>query len=279
MPLAIKAEPQSLMIKPEPVEDRISNRKRSGTLGALQEISPKKIKAGPENLPMAGAETRRPPPASAEAIRSELLDLQSEVNRLQPQLDRSKRKSGKSTAQLTREMNITRQLIALYQRRKELTEMLPAVSAHVQPVAGPSFQTGYINGSAQPSQSLTLVQPPVTSVAFDSDPFDLDHWLNPLKDEPMSTDSDDDDATHPPTSDMDPLRSLLEDDSRMLVDGTDLGMDFYHYNTAKADEWVYLLIFQISTLTRQLVHSALNDTWRLLVTLTTSMATPKSKRL
>jgi len=235
MPLAIKAEPQPLMIKPEPVEDRISNRKRSGTLGALQEISPKKIKAGPENLPIAGTETRRPPPASAEAIRSELLDLQSEVNRLQPQLDRSKRKSGKSTAKLTREMNITKQLIALHQRRKELTEMLPAVSAHVQPVAGPSFQTGYINGYPQPSQSLTLVQPPVTSVSV---AFDLDHWLNPLKDEPMSTDSDDDDVTHPPTSDMDPLRSLLEDDSRMLVDGTDFGMDFYHHNTAKADEWV-----------------------------------------
>lgn len=113
--------------------------------------------------------------------------------------------------------------------------MLPAVSAHVQPVAGPSFQTGYINGYPQPSQSLTLVQPPVTSVSV---AFDLDHWLNPLKDEPMSTDSDDDDVTHPPTSDMDPLRSLLEDDSRMLVDGTDFGMDFYHHNTAKADEWV-----------------------------------------
>jgi len=234
-------------IKPEPVEDHISNRKRSGTLSALQETSSKKIKAGPENLPIAGAEIRPPPPASAEAVRSELLDLQSEVNRLQPQLDRSKRKSGKSTAQLTREMNITKQLIALHQRRKELTEMLPAVSTHVQPVAGPSFQSGYINGSAQPSQSLTLVQPPITSVAVASG---SDLFLNRLKDEPMSTDWDDDDATPPPTSDMDPLRSLLGDDNRMLVDGTDFGMDFYHYNTAKADEWVYLLISQILTLTR-----------------------------
>jgi hypothetical protein len=143
------------VIKPEPVEDRIFNRKRSGTLSALQDIPPKKIKAGLENPSIAGVDTRLLP-VSAEAIRSELLDLQGEINHLQPQLDRFRRKSGKTTAQLRKEMNITSQLIVLHQRRKELTEMLPAVSAPVHSIAGPSFQNGYVNGFAQPSWSLTF---------------------------------------------------------------------------------------------------------------------------
>jgi len=55
----------------------------------------------------------------------------------------------------------------------------------------------------------------------------------------MDTDSGDDDATPPPTSDMDPFRSLEDNNNQMLVDGAGLGVDFYHYNTAKADEWVH----------------------------------------
>ena len=113
--------------------------------------------------------------------------------------------------------------------------MLPAFSAPVHPVAGPSFQNGFINGPAQSSQSfLTSMQPPVTSVAVASG---SDLFPNRLKDEPMDTDSDGDDATLPPTSYMDPFRSLVDDNNnRMLIDGTNLGVDFYHYNAAKADE-------------------------------------------
>lgn len=230
----IKAEPQPPMIKPEPVEGRILNRKRSGTLSTLQEIPPKKIKANPESPSIAGVDAKRPPLMSAEAIRGELLDLQREINHLQPQLDRSRRKSEKATSQLTRELNITNQLIALHQRRKGLTEMLPAVSAPVHPVAGPSFQNGSINGSAHPRQLFTLAQTSATSATVASGSNIPTNWV---KDESMDTDSDGDDATLPPTSDMDPFRSLADDDNnRMLVDGTNPSVDFYQYNTAKADE-------------------------------------------
>ena len=174
---------------------------------------------------------------SAEAIRAELVDLQRDINHLQPRLDRSRRKSGKTTGGLTREQNITTQLIALYQRKKELTETLPAVSVPVHPVAGPSFQNGPTDWSAQPRQPLTSVQPPFTSSTVASGSNLL---ANPLKDEPMDTDSGDD-ATPPPTSDMDPFRSLEDDNNRMPVDGAEFGVDFFHYNTAKADEWVHPL--------------------------------------
>lgn len=120
--------------------------------------------------------------------------------------------------------------------------MLPAVSAPFHPVAGPSFQNGSINWSAQPSQSLDFVQPPVTSIAVASGSDFLPNWL---KDEPMDTDSDGDGATFPPTSDMDLFRSLADDaNNQMLIDGTNFGADFYHHNTAKADEWVYFPTFR-----------------------------------
>lgn len=180
---------------------------------------------------------------NAEAIRDELLDLQTEINHLQPQLDRSKRKSGKSTSQLTRELNITSQLIALNQRRKGLTEMLPAVSVSVHPVAGPSFQTSSIDMSAQPRQPLALVQPSVTSLPVASGSNLL---ANQLKDEPMDTDSDGDDATLPPTSDMDRPHPFDDVHNPMLVDGTNFGIDFYQHNTAKADEHVYSSASQLS---------------------------------
>lgn len=227
----IKAEPRPLVIKPEPVEDRVLNRKRSGTLSALQEIAPKKIKAEPENPPLAEVGVKPSPSMSAEAIRNELLDLQTDINHLQPQLDRSRRKSGKATGQLKREMNITSQLIALHKRKKELTELLPAVSAPVHPIPGPSRQNSAIEGFAQPRQPLAMVQPFVTTTPG------LNLLVNPLKDEPMYSDSDGDDAPLPPTSDMDPLPSFEGgDNDRMLVDGTNLGIDFYHHNAAKADE-------------------------------------------
>ena len=238
--IAIKAEPQPPMIKPEPVEDRVSNRKRSRTQSVLPEIFPKKLKASPENptIPTIKADFERPLSMSAEAIRDELLDLQREINHLQPQLDKSKRKAMKTTGELTREMNITKQLIDLYQRRKELTEMLPAVSAPVQPIAGPSYQTDFTYGFTQPEQ------PPVSTVPFASGSNLL---ASPLKDEPMDTDSEEDNAAPLPTSDMDPSRPLADGDGNgMFVDGTNFGVDFYHHNTAKADEWVCFSTFQSS---------------------------------
>ncbi len=75
MPLAVKAEPQPLMIKPEPAEDRVPSRKRSGTLSVHREIAPKKIKAEPEYPPLAEVDVKPLPSTSAEVIRSELLDL------------------------------------------------------------------------------------------------------------------------------------------------------------------------------------------------------------
>lgn len=240
--IPLKTEPQPPMIKPEPIEDRISNRKRSGTQSYLPEISSKKFKAGPEDpsIPTFKVGLKRPPSISAEAVRDELLDLQREINHLQPHLDKSKRKTGKTTGELTREMNITKQLIDLYHRRKELTEMLPAVSTStpVQPVAGPSYQNDFVYGFTQPEQ------PPVSTVAFASGSNLL---VNPLKDEPMDTDSDEDNAAPPPMSDVDPSRLLADgDDNGMFVDSTNFAVDFYHRNTGKADEWVCFSTFQLS---------------------------------
>lgn len=123
--------------------------------------------------------------------------------------------------------------------------MLPAVSAPVHPVAGPS-QSGFIDLSVQPRQPPTLVQPPTASVAVASGSNLL---ANLLKDEPMNTDSDGDYATPPPTSDIDLFHPfLLEDDdkNRMLIDGTNFDVDFYHHNTAKADEYVSFPTSQLS---------------------------------
>lgn len=122
--------------------------------------------------------------------------------------------------------------------------MLPAVSALAHPVAGTSFQNGTTDWSAQPTQPFTLVQPSVTSVTVASG---SNVFVNPLKGEPMDTDSDGDDPTPLPTSDVDPFRYFEDyDKNRMLVDDTNLGIDFYHHNTAKADEWVYSPTFQHS---------------------------------
>jgi len=120
--------------------------------------------------------------------------------------------------------------------------MLPAVSAPAHPIAGPSFQNGATDWFAQPRQPLAFVQPSLTSVTVASG---SDLLVNPLRDELMDTDSDGDDPTPPPTSDVDPFRSFEDDDkNRMLVDDTNLGVDSHHYNTAKADEWVYSPIFR-----------------------------------
>jgi hypothetical protein len=229
----IKAEPRPLMIKPEPLEDRVLGRKRSGTLSVFQGIVPKKVKAELENPPLAEVDLRPSPSTSAEAIRGELLDLQTNISRLQPQLERSKWKSAKTTSQLKREMNITSELIALHQRRKELTEMLPAVSAPAHPIPGPSFQNGTVDGFIQPTQPLALA-PPFVPAATVVPGIDL--FARSLKDEPMDIDSGDN-ATLPPASDVDPpLPFGGDDNSQMLVDGTSLGAEFYHYNIAKADE-------------------------------------------
>lgn len=232
-PLVVKAEPQPLMFKPEPVEDRVLNRKRSGTLSILQGTVPKKVKAEPENPPVAEANVKPYPSMSTEAIRGELLDLQTEVNRLQPQLDRSRRKDEKTSSQLTRELNITSQLIALHQRMKELTEMLPAVSAPAHPIPGPSFQNSATYGLIQHRQPLASVHPSVASVTVASG---SNHLAGLLSHDPMGFESDGDHVTPPPTSDMDSFPSLEDDNDRMLVDGTNFGIDFYHHNVAKADE-------------------------------------------
>lgn len=220
------------MIKHESVGDRVPSRKRSGTLSILREIAPKKIKADPENPSIAGVDVK-PPPMSTEAIRNELTDLQAKINHLQPRLDRARRKSGKTTEQLTKEKNLTSQLITLFQQKKELTEMIPAVSAPAHPIAGPSYLNGFTDGLAQLRQPLALVQPPTASVPVASG---SKIPLNSIEDEPMDTDSDGDRATPPPTQVMDPFHSFEDDKNQMLVDGTSLGADFYHYNAAKADE-------------------------------------------
>jgi len=228
----IKAEPQPPMIKPEPVEGRVVNRKRSGTHSVFQEIVPKKIKADAKSFPMGEVDVKPPPLVNAEAIRGELLELQREINLLQPQVDLSKRKIGKSsTTHLKKELKITAQLIALQQRKKELTGMLPAVPAPTHPTPGPSFRSDAVDGFAQPGQLHAFVQPSVPSTAAASG---SDLSLNPLRDDPMDTDSDADDPAPPFTSDMDP--PFVDNDSnRMLVDGAGFNVDF-RYNAAKADE-------------------------------------------
>ena len=234
-PLVVKAEQQPLVIKPEPIDDRLQNRKRSGTFSVLQGIASKKIKAEPENPPLTQADAELPPFMSTEAIRSELLELQTDVNHLQPMLDRARRKEEKkkTATQLKREMKITSQLIALYQRRKELTEMLPAVSALTHPLPGPSYQNGATDGFAQPRQPPTLVHPSIPTVTAASG---SNLFANPLKYEPMDWESDGGDAIPPPTSDMDHIPPVGGDNDQMLVDGTNFGVEFYHYNIAKADE-------------------------------------------
>lgn len=229
----IETKSQSPMIKREPLEDRVASRKRSGTLSVLREIAPKKIKAEPENPSITAVEVNHALPMSTEAIRDELTDLQAKINHLQPQLDRARRKNGKTTEQLTREKNLTSQLITLYQQKKELTEMIPAVSAPPNTMAGPSHQNGYVDGFTQPTQPLALVKPSIASVPVASG---SNLSLNSIKDEHMDTDSDSDNVTPQPTSDMDHFHSFEDDNTPMLVDGANLGVDFYHYNTAKADE-------------------------------------------
>lgn len=232
-PPVVKAEPRPPVIKPEPVDDRLQNRKRSGTVSVFQGIAPKKLKAEPENPPLAQVNATLPPPMSTEAIRNELLDLQTDVNRLQPKLDRSRRKEGKTASQLKREMKITSQLIALHQRRKELTEMLPAVSAPAHPLPGPSFQSGATDWFAQSVQPFASMHPSLATLSFASG---SNLFAEPPKHEPMDWESDGDGATPPPTSDMDHLPFLEGDNGQMLVDGTNFGLDFYHHNIAKADE-------------------------------------------
>lgn len=228
----ITAQPRPLMIKPEPVDDRIPNRKRSGTLSVLREIAPKKIKAEPENLPFAGADVKPLPSTSTEAIRGELLDLQADVNRLQPQLDRYRRKGEKTTNQLKKEIEITNQLIALHQKRKDLTEMLPAISAPTHPIPGPSFLGGAADGFVQPRQPLALVHPSVPAITVASDPNLLTKLF---KHEPMETEWDGDDATPPPTSDADSF-PLGDIENNMLIDGTHFDAEYYNFGIAKADE-------------------------------------------
>ena len=228
----IKPDPRPLMIKPEPLEDRVPNRKRSGTLSVLREIVPKKIKAEPENLPLGGIDVKPLPSTNTEAIRGELLDIQADVNRLQPQLDRSRRKGEKTTNQLKKEMEITSQLIALHQRRKELTEMLPAISVPAHPIPGPSFHNGATDVFVQPRHPLALVHPSVPSITVTSDSNLLTQLF---KHEPMETESDGDDVTLPPASDMDSF-PLGDFDNKMLIDGADYGADYYNFGIPKADE-------------------------------------------
>lgn len=247
-PMAIKTEPkpsmietesQPPMVKHEAVEGCVPSRKRSGTLTVLREIAPKKIKTDPENPSTALVDVKLPP--LVEAIRNDLTDLQGKINHLQPQLDRARRKSGKTTDQLTREKNLTSQLIALYEQKKELTEMIPAVSAPAHPIAGPSYscRNGFVDAFAEPRQP---VQPPTAPVPV---PSGSSLPLNSIKNEPMDTDSDNDNHAAPLAPDMDHFHPF-DDKSQMLVDDTNLGLDIFHYNAAKADEWVEFLTLYFS---------------------------------
>ena len=218
------------------------NRKRSGTLSTVREIAPKKIKAEPEKSSIAEVHVQSSP-TSTEAIRNELTDLQAEIIHLQPQLDRARRKNGKTTEQLTRERNLTSKLIALYQRKKELTEMIPALSTPTHSVAGPSYRNSFVDGPIQPKQPPALVRPSTASVSLASG---SNLPSGSIKDEATDTDSDSSDTTPPSTSDMNPFQSFEDDKNQILVDGTNLGVDFYHYNAAKADEWVRFLTSQFS---------------------------------
>jgi hypothetical protein len=258
-PLVIKAEPQPLMIKPEPAEDRPPSRKRSGTVSILREVVPKKIKADPEGLPMPGLDIEPLHSMSTKTIRDELTDLQAKINHLQPQLDRARRKSEKTTEKLTREKNLTSQLIDLYKRKKELTEMIPAVSAPLHPIAGPSYQNNFDDGFAQPMQPPASMQPyaPSVPVASGSNlPFNF------FKDELMDTNPDSDNTTPPPTSDLDLFHPFGEGDINQTItagstSGVDLGVDFYHYNAAKADEWVRCIALSSLLANVSLQHQAI----------------------
>ena len=221
------------MIKPEPAEDRVPNRKRSGTLSILRGFAAKKIKADPENLPLTGLDIEPLPSTSTEAIRGELLDLQANVNHLQPQLDRYRRKSEKTTSQLKKEMEITTQLIALHQRKKELTDMLPTAPVPIpaHPIPGPSYQNDDTDWFTQLMQHPASVHPPVPTVTASPESDLLAHLF---KHEPMETELDRDDATPPPVSDMDSFPFEYHE-NKMLVDGTNFGLE-YHYGVGKADE-------------------------------------------
>ena len=231
------------MIKPEPVEGSFPSRKRSGTLSIHREVVPKKIKADPE-LPLTARFDVKPPPLmGTETMLDELANLETKINHLQPQLEQSRRSSEKTTEQLTREREITSQLITLYRQKKELAEMIPAVFAPTYPFDGPSYQNGFVSTLAQPSQPIAPAQPPIAAVPV---PSGSNLPLNFFKDEPMDAGSDSDDPTLPPASDTDHFYSFGEDDKNQTVtDGTGpgagLGVDLYHYNTAKSDEWVHFL--------------------------------------
>jgi len=125
--------------------------------------------------------------------------------------------------------------------------MIPAVLAPAYPFDGPSCQNGFVSTLAQPRQPIAPVQPPVAAVPV---PSGSNLPLNFFKDEPMDADSDSDDPTPPHTSDMDPFHFFGEDNKNpVITDGTNfgadlgagLGVDFYHYNTAKSEEWVHFL--------------------------------------
>lgn len=257
----------------EPVEERIPSRKRSGTVSTLREVAQKKIKADPENPSMAGVDVK-PPPMSTETMRNELTDLQAKINHLQPQLDRARRKNWKSIEQLTREKSLTGQLIALNRRKKELTEMIPAIAIPAHPIPGPSYRNGFVDGFVQPSQPPPMGQPFITSAPVASG---SNLPSNTTRDEPMDTDSGDDDANPPLTLDVDQFYSFEDDKNQMLVDGTNLGLEFYQYNTAKADEWVQFLAFYFPPPDVPVLAS--NDISRSQATLIISMAMPKWKRL
>lgn len=167
---------------------------------------------------------------STEAMRDELLDLQARINHLQPQLDRVRRKSSKTTEKLTRERNLTSKLIALYQRKKALTEMIPTVSTPIHSTAGPPYQNGYADGFIQHRHPLSLVQPPIAAATISSG---SNVRLDSFKDEPMDTDSDNDDAVPPPIPNM----NFFGDDNHVLAENDNVNTDFYQHNTAKADEW------------------------------------------
>jgi hypothetical protein len=231
----IGIEPQLLMIKHESIEDRVPSRKRSGTISVPQEVARKRVKADPENSLTAELDAK-PPSMSTEAMRNELTDLQAMINHLQPRLDRAKRKNGKSIEQLTKERSLTSQLIELYRRKKELTEMIPAISTHAHSIAGPSYRNGFTDAFAQPRQPVVLGPNASALVASGSN-----LPSGSTKDEPINSDSDDDVANPLPVSDMDHSHSFEDDNNQMLVDDINLGADFCQYNTAKADEWVHFL--------------------------------------
>lgn len=114
--------------------------------------------------------------------------------------------------------------------------MLPAVSAPTYPIPGPPFQNSVLNESVRTRLPLASVHPSfaIAAPASSSNPL-----VDLLKDEPMGSESDGDDTSLPPASDVELFPSLEGDrKDHTLVDGTDYGLDFHYYNTAKADELV-----------------------------------------